>query len=56
MRETAIRTALWSAQMEGFHVTPKIESDCRRIVSGEISIEEYIQQMQGPRLSESRDD
>jgi len=31
--------------MEGFQITPKIEADCKMIVSGELSISEYIRQI-----------
>ena len=41
----SLNTAFASAQMEGFQVTPKIEADCRMIVSGELSISEYICQV-----------
>ena len=43
--EKSINTAFASARMEGFQITPQIESDCRKIVSGELSISEYIRQV-----------
>ena len=43
--DQSLNTAFASAQMEGFQVTPKIEADCRMIVSGELSISEYIRQV-----------
>lgn len=54
--EKAIRTALKSAQMEGFQITPKVESDCRRIVRGEISITEYTRRIKENQASDRRVD
>jgi hypothetical protein len=42
--EKALSSAFASATMEGFVITPKIESDCIRIVNGDLTIAEYIQQ------------
>ena len=41
----SLNTAFASARMEGFQITPKIEADCRMIVSGELSIQDYIRQV-----------
>jgi len=41
----SLNTAFASARMEGFKITPKIEADCRMIVSGELSIQDYIRQV-----------
>jgi len=41
----ALTTAFASARMEGFKITPKIEADCRMLVSGELSIQDYISQV-----------
>ena len=43
--DQSLNTAFASAQMEGFQITPKIEADCKMIVSGELSISEYIRQV-----------
>ena len=43
--EASINTAFASARMEGFEITPKIEADCRLLVSGSLSIQEYIDQV-----------
>jgi len=43
--EDSINTAFASARMEGFEITPKIEVNCRLLVSGELSIQEYIRQV-----------
>ena len=51
--EKSLNSALASAKMEGFHITPKIETDCRRIVSGELSISEYIRQVTEANKEES---
>ena len=40
--EQSLSSALSSAKMEGFQITPEIESDCKLIISGELSIAEYI--------------
>ena len=34
----SLNTAFASARMEGFQITPKIEANCKKIVSGELSI------------------
>jgi hypothetical protein len=43
--DQSLNTAFASAQMEGFQITPKIEANCKMIVSGELSISEYIRQV-----------
>ena len=43
--EDSINTAIASARMEGFEITPKIEANCRLLVSGSLSIQEYIDQV-----------
>ena len=43
--ERAMKNAFASARMEGFRVTPEIQRDCQRIVSGEISIDDCVKQM-----------
>ena len=43
--EQSISSALASAKMEGFQVTPAIEADCIKIVSGELSIADYIKRV-----------
>ena len=40
--ENALNSALASAKMEGFQITPEVEADCIKIVSGELSIADYI--------------
>ena len=41
--ENAIRQALASSQMEAFCVTAEIEENVRKIVCGELTIENYIE-------------
>ena len=43
--DKSLNTALASARMEGFQVTPQIIENCKRIISGEISVSEYISQV-----------
>lgn len=43
--ELAIQEALASTRMEGLTVTPEIERNVRRILSGEITMEERIRQL-----------
>ena len=56
--EKSLNTAFASAKMEGFHITPKVEADCRMIVNGELSIHDYLKQVidsnpQGKRSNEN---
>ena len=44
-QEKSLNSALASARVEGFQVTPQIEENCKRIISGEISVSEYIRQV-----------
>jgi hypothetical protein len=52
-REREIRNAIASSEMEGFHVSPEMESQIRKIVSGELSIDEAVKEIlaktNGPR-------
>lgn len=41
-REQALKNAYASARMEGFTVTPDNERDCRRLLNGEISVEQLV--------------
>ena len=41
----ALKNAFASAQMEGQRVTPEIERDCKRILSGKISIDACVKEM-----------
>ena len=41
----SLNTAFASARMEGIEITPKIEADCMMIISGELSIQEYIRRV-----------
>lgn len=41
----SLTTAFISAKMEGIEITPKIETDCMMIVTGELSIQEYIRRV-----------
>jgi len=41
----SLRTAFASAKMEGFQITPKIETTCKKIVNGELSIQDYLRQV-----------
>ena len=40
--EKSLNSALASAKMEGFLITPTVKADCIKIVSGELSIADYI--------------
>ena len=40
----SLNSAFASAKMEGFVITPKIESDCIKIINGDVSIADYISQ------------
>jgi len=41
----ALRSALASTRMEGFNVTEQTEIDCMRLMSGEISIADIVQEI-----------
>ena len=41
----SLNSALASAKMEGFQITPSVEADCIKIVSGELSISDYIKRV-----------
>ncbi|MCL2164538.1 MAG: hypothetical protein FWH55_09145 [Oscillospiraceae bacterium] len=43
--ENALNSALASAKMEGFQITPAVEADCIKIVSGELTIADYIKRV-----------
>ena len=43
--ELAIREALASTRMEGLAVSPEIEKNVRRILNGEITVEQRIRQI-----------
>ena len=43
--ENALNSALVSAKMEGFQITPEVEADCIKIVNGELSIADYIKRV-----------
>ena len=43
--EQYINSALASAKMEGFRITPTVEADCIKIVSGELTIADYIKRV-----------
>ena len=43
--EQSLNSAFASAKMEGFQITPTVEADCIKIVSGELSIAEYIKRV-----------
>ena len=44
-QEAALRTAFASSRMEGLEVTPEVESNCRRLLDGEISVAELVQEI-----------
>jgi hypothetical protein len=44
-RERVIQNAFASARMEGSEITPEIERNARRIVSGEATIEECVREI-----------
>ena len=41
----ALRSALASTRMEGFHVTEQTEKDCIRLMSGEVSVSELVKEI-----------
>ena len=41
----ALRSALASTRMEGFEVTEQTEKDCIRLLSGEISVEDMVNEI-----------
>ena len=41
----ALRSALASTRMEGFDVTEQTEKDCVRLMSGEISVEDIVNEI-----------
>ena len=41
----ALKSALASTRMEGFNVTEQTEQDCVRLINGEISISELVQEI-----------
>jgi len=41
----ALRSALASTRMEGFDVTEQTEKDCIRLLSGEISLEDMVNEI-----------
>jgi len=41
----ALRSALASTRMEGFDVTEQTEKDCVRLMSGEISVEDMVNEI-----------
>lgn len=41
----ALRSALASTRMEGFNVTEQTEKDCLRLIRGEISVEDLVQEI-----------
>ena len=41
----ALRSALASTRMEGFEVTEQTEKDCVRLMSGEISVEDMVNEI-----------
>ena len=43
--ENALNSALASAKMEGFQITPEVEADCIKIGSGELSVADYIKRV-----------
>ena len=40
--------------MEGYTITPEVEADCIKIVSGELSISDYIQNAIEANTAENR--
>ena len=47
--EKLLNTAFASARMEGFEITPHIEHTCKMILSGEISLQDYLRQVANKR-------
>ena len=43
--EQSLNSAFASAKMEGFLITPTVEADCIKIVSGELTIADYIKRV-----------
>ena len=52
--EKSLNTAFASAKMEGFDITPHIERTCKMILSGEISLQDYLQQVVSELPDEAR--
>lgn len=44
-RDQALKNAFASARMEGYTVTPEIEYNCRRLLSGKISPSELVAEL-----------
>ncbi len=41
----ALRSALASVRMEGFHVTEQTEKDCIRLMNGEVSAADLVKEV-----------
>ena len=41
----ALRSALFSTRMEGFHVTEQTGKECIRLMSGEASVSELVKEI-----------
>ena len=50
----SLNTAFASAKMEGFQITPKIETTCKMIVTGELSIQDYLHQIEKINMNNNR--
>jgi len=44
-QERAIKNAFHSAQMEGLKITDEVEADVRKMLSGELTIEQYAKKI-----------
>lgn len=50
--EQSIHTAAFSLEMEGFSIDPNCIALCRRMLSGEISMDEYLSRVTPKRQAE----
>jgi len=53
-QEAALRSAFASSRMEGFEITPEVEANCRRLLNGEISVDELVQQIKDQHAARKR--
>lgn len=42
---SALQSALASSRMEGFEVTEQTEADCKRLLSGEITVADLVREI-----------
>jgi hypothetical protein len=54
-RDQALENAFASARMEGFDITQEIEQNCRRLLSGKISVAELVAEITKKNVDSIRD-